>query len=562
MFALIVAGAFPVILASICAVLKVDTGLLLTIYNTNMETLLNFLSNFQFSDIHNLFIPSNGRNIFLCGFVSFYLIEQYLRYRKHRAFAHGLPTQLKGRITTDEYIETTEHNKAKNCFGFFDDLQSVVTTFICLFVFWPVTWEIVQERFGDYSYADTFVVPAAFTCMNEIIEFCLKGPMKAYYTFVVDSKFNNMTPVKYLWHKVKSLLIGLVLNSIFMFGLVSIIDWAGPDAWKWMIGFVILVVIIVQVLFPVTVAKCFNTFTPLPEGQLKVAIDDLVSKTNLDCKQCYMVDGSTQSSHSNAYVAGMCGTRRIVIYDTLVKDLQNDQPRIKAVVGHEIGHAKLNHNWILTGVNAMMFSSMFYLFSFFQSNAEMVESFGFTSHSGKKPTTFLILHCFMAVYSSCFMPFMSVMVNGIVRQLEFAADRYAVSLGYDIRLALLDLSKENLGDLNPDPWYSSYHYTHPDLVSRLEAVTAQMGGAPMPKDVVTQYIKMPGTESTEDTMDDTKEESKKNDGINEKSDNSISEDELPPPEVVMKPPSDEPPPTGIAAKIGTIEMASEKNKNA
>merc|ERR1719329_831404 len=100
-----------------------------------------------------------------------------------------------------------------------------------------------------------------------------------------------------------------------------------------MIGFVILVVIIVQVLFPVTVAKCFNTFTPLPEGQLKVAIDDLVSKTNLDCKQCYMVDGSTQSSHSNAYVAGMCGTRRIVIYDTLVKDLQNDQPRIKAVVG-------------------------------------------------------------------------------------------------------------------------------------------------------------------------------------------------------------------------------------
>ena len=230
----------------------------------------------------------------------------------------------------------------------------------------------------------------------------------------------------------------------------------------------------------------------------------------------------------------------------------------------------------------------------------MVTSFGFNNGSSSSPSTFLILHCFMAVYASCFMPFVSVVLNSIVRQCEYAADRYAVSLGYDIRLALLDLSKENLGDLNPDPWYSSYFYTHPDLVSRLEAVTAQMGGAPMPEDVVTQYVSMPTVtkESKADTKADPAtavtatataetrnvqkdesddEDTAANNGVPQTTAKEVS---IPPPKNqktiykntpgiipdvavpshVMAPPSDPPPPTGIAARIGTIEMAAEKNK--
>ena len=451
-----VLSSYPIIMAVICWTLDIGIDKLFAIYTENtvamMDFVINFHKLFDAGEAIKMLSPSNGRNIFLVGFIAFYLIEQLLRFRKHLAFANGLPKLLQGRITLEKYNETTAHNQRKNSFGAIKDFFAFGRTMITLFVFYPILWQLANKHFSEYSYAQSLVIPAAFSIMSETIEFCFTSPLTAYYTFVIDAKFNKYSPGLYVWEQFKKLGLGLVLNSLFMWALVSIIDWAGPNAWRYCIGFIIGVVICVQILFPVTVAKCFNTFTPLPEGDLKVAIDELVSQTNLDCRQCYMVDGSTQSSHSNAYVAGMCGTRRIVIYDTLVKDLQYDKSRINAVVGHEIGHAKLNHNWVLTGVNAVMFSSMFYLFSFFQNNNAMVASFGFTSNGSTKASTFIKLHCFMMVYSSCFMPFMSVMVNGIVRQLEFAADRYAVSLGYDIRLALLDLSKENLGDLNPDPW--------------------------------------------------------------------------------------------------------------
>ena len=476
------------------------------------------------------FDHTSGFDCFVAGVLFFYIIETILRIRKHLAFANGLPKQLIGRVTDEKYQESTVLNKFKNQFGAVKDILNLVSTFITIFIFWPATWSLVQTKFKDYSYAQNLIIPALWSSLIELIDLLLMGPINGYATFVVDKKHNNHTLYTYIKDKVKTLLMSVVLNGLVLFALISIVDWAGPDAWKYMIGFVICVVICIQILFPVTVAKCFNTFTPLPEGELKITIDELVSKTELDCKQCYMVDGSTQSKHSNAYVAGMCGTRRIVIYDTLVKDLKNDKARINAVVGHEIGHAKLNHNWILTTVMAANLSSMFYIFSFFQSDVSMVKSFGFPESN-----TFLILSTFMAVYGSCIMPLFSVLANCIVRQLEFAADKYSVELGYDIRLALLDLGLENLSDMNPDPWHAAYHYSHPPLVQRLDAVKELLGGQEMPDSKVINYIKMP---------DLKKDDPKK---VAEETDLPVAK------AVEMKPPTEAPPPQGVAAQIGIRE---------
>lgn len=576
-------AAYPIQVFGLFALFKIDALDLKTFPIAQHPTLQSFVNHF----------PSSAFEIFLAGLILFYVVEQVLRLRKHLAFANGLPPQLVGRVSDAKYAESTAHNKFKNGFGAVKDFYSLVSTILSIFVFWPVTWSLTQYYFKEYEYAQTLIVPAVFSALSEVIDLCLMGPVNAYGTFIVDEKHNNYTIAGYVKDKVKWLLIGVVLNGLFMFGLISIVDWAGPDAWKYMIGFVTCVVMSIQILFPVTVAKLFNTFTPLPEGDLKIAIDELVSKTKLDCNQCYMVDGSAQSKHSNAYVAGMCGTRRIVIYDTLVKDLKNDKARINAVVGHEIGHAKLYHNWILTTLMTLNFSSMFYIFSFFQSNADMVASFGFPTtgvnvDKENAVTTFLILHCFMAVYSSCIMPFWSVLLNSIVRQLEFAADRYSVSLGYDIRLALLDLGLENLSDMNPDPWHAAWHYSHPPLVSRLNAVTKLLNNAPMPDDKVIQYIQMPSTKTKTDGEAETTgtpvTAGTANSSVKEQSslhmeaeafnvENSSSDDDgendasptigaaAALPAVVMAPPSDAPPPTGVAALIGTRNMAAEGNSN-
>ena len=155
---------------------------------------------------------------------------------------------------------TFAHNQRKNSFGAIKDFFAFGRTMITLFVFYPILWQIANKHFSDYSYAQSLVIPAAFSIMSEVIEFCLTSPLTAYYTFVIDAKFNKYSPGLYVWEQFKKLGLGLVLNSLFMWALVSIIDWAGPNAWRYMIGFIIGVVICVQILFPVTVAKCFNTF--------------------------------------------------------------------------------------------------------------------------------------------------------------------------------------------------------------------------------------------------------------------------------------------------------------
>ena len=202
--------------------------------------------------------------------------------------------------------------------------------------------------------------------------------MTLFQTFIVEKKFVKHTAATYASDKIKGLVLNLFITLLMMIGLTWITEWAGPGAWVYLWAFISALVFALNVAYPIYIAPLFNTFTPLEEGtELRSAIDQLVEKSGIDCRQCFMVDGSRQSAHSNAYVAGMCGSRRIVIYDTLVKDFDSDLSRVKAVVGHEIGHAKLNHNWALLGATMLQFGVMFCTFGHFQGNDAIVASFGF-----------------------------------------------------------------------------------------------------------------------------------------------------------------------------------------
>ena len=426
--------------------------------------------------------PNDGKQIFLLGAFLFYCVEQLLRYRKHLAFAEGIPAAFQGKITPEKYTETVSYNKFKNTFGAISDAYSFVLLLVQVEYLWPLCWEMASMYAGEdtaWFSAETVLRPALFITLDLAVSTCLTEPVTLYSTFIVEKKFVKHTASTYVSDKLKGLVLNLIITLIMMIGLTKITDWAGPGAWVYLWGFISAMVFVLNVAYPVYIAPLFNTFTPLEEGtELKASIDALVEKSGIDCRQCFMVDGSRQSAHSNAYVAGMCGSRRIVIYDTLVKDFDSDLDRVSAVVGHEIGHAKMNHNWALLGATMVQFGVMFGTFGHFQGNKEITRSFGF-----QNACTFLELNCFMAVFQSTVFPLCSVAMNAMVRQLEFAADRYSVDLGFDIRPALFDLSKSNLGDLNPDSWHSAYHHNHPPLLERLNAVSELLGPMPEVKSV-------------------------------------------------------------------------------
>ena len=92
-------------------------------------------------------------------------------------------------------------------------------------------------------------------------------------------------------------------SSIMWAGMIPLINYTGVNAWFWLWSFISLLVLVLNTLWPIFIAPCFNTFTPLEDGPVRAGIQKLVKDTGLNCKKVFMVDGSKQSSHSNAYVA-------------------------------------------------------------------------------------------------------------------------------------------------------------------------------------------------------------------------------------------------------------------
>eukprot|EP00667_Euglena_gracilis_P007966 EG_transcript_8047 len=407
------------------------------------------------------------RAVFLVGLGSFFAVEQYLRWRKGVALQRGVPAELAGEVSPEEYDVSRQYNVVKNRFGYFSDAYHLVLQVVQVWG-WPWLWAALPALSPA---VDTYYLlrPLAFVLAVTLFEAVAAEPLAVYSTFVIEERFgfNNHTAWSYAKDQAIGLTVNLLLSIVMWAGLICVVDYAGRDAWFYLWLFLTSVVFVLNLLYPVLIAPLTNTFRPLPDGDLRRGIEELIVQTGLNCKKVFEVDGSKQSKHSNAYVAGMLGTKRIVIYDTLVKDLDGDVQMIKAVVGHEIGHSIELHNWVLLGTAMVNLFLMFWTYGFFQNTPAVVTSFGFPEVS-----TFLSLQCFMQVYSSLIMPLWAVATNAVTRALEFRADRFSVRLGYDLRPSLLRISRTNKGDLNPDWLHSLWHHSHPPLLERLRAVTA------------------------------------------------------------------------------------------
>ncbi len=209
----------------------------------------------------------------------------------------------------------------------------------------------------------------------------------------------------------------------------------------------------------------FNKQTPLEEGELRDAIQNFASKAGFAVNNIYVMDASKRSSKANAYFTGFGGAKkRIVLFDTLINDLDTDE--IVAVLAHEIGHYKKKHT-IQGIVQSILFSGiMLFLLSWFLDNEEIARALG-----GEEPS----FHLGMIAFSILFTPIS--MLTGIFssilsRKNEYQADAYAASFGLAEPLisGLKKLSVKSLNNLNPDPLYVFFSYSHPTLLQRMDAL--------------------------------------------------------------------------------------------
>jgi STE24 endopeptidase len=277
--------------------------------------------------------------------------------------------------------------------------------------------------------------------------------------------FNKSTTRLWVVDHVKSLLLGLAIGFPLMWALLALVGWVGTYWWIW--GFVLLFgfQLLMMVLYPKVIMPLFNKLTPLPEGDPRTRLMALADRTGFQARTIDVMDGSKRSAHSNAFFTGFGRFRRIVLFDTLMAQLAQDE--LEAVLAHEIGHYKRGHIPKRLVTVALMQLTAFAAIAWLVRVPWFNAAFGLPA--GVLAPTFLLFGLLGGLVTFWFSP----IGNWVSRRHEYEADAFARDAmggpGSLVR-ALRKMSQKNLSNLTPHPVYSAVYYSHPTLVERERAL--------------------------------------------------------------------------------------------
>jgi STE24 endopeptidase len=313
-----------------------------------------------------------------------------------------------------------------------------------------------------------------------LINAVLHLPLAIYHTFAIEQRFgfNHTGPGLFIADRVKGLVLGALLGVPLILAALWLMAPAAPVTaqipalqayplwwlyvWLVWLGFALLM----TWLYPLVIAPLFNRFTPLADPALRQRIGALLQRTGFTSRGVFVMDGSRRSAHGNAYFTGFGRGKRIVFFDTLLKSLAPQE--IEAVLAHELGHFKRHHiakRLALTaagGLAALLALDW------------LLEQPGFYSGLGLAQASnhgALLLFLFVGPVLGTFI---SPLTGLLSRRHEYEADAYAARAAGadDLINALLKLYQDNASTLTPDPYYSTFHDSHPPAAARIAHLTA------------------------------------------------------------------------------------------
>ncbi|XP_073040887.1 CAAX prenyl protease 1 homolog [Primulina eburnea] len=400
-----------------------------------------------------------------------YIFETYLDIRQHTALKlPTLPKPLVGVISPEKFEKSRAYSIDKSRFHFVHELVTILMdSAILSFGVLPWFWKMSGE----------FLLYAGLNAENEILHTLafLAGvmfwsqltdlPFSLYSTFVIEARhgFNKQTIWLFIRDMIKGIALAVVIGPPIVAAIIFIVQKGGPYLAIYLWAFMLVISLVMMTVYPILIAPLFNKFTPLPDGNLRIKIESLASSLKFPLKKLFVVDGSTRSSHSNAYMYGFFKNKRIVLYDTLIQQCKDDE-EIVAVIAHELGHWKLSHTMYSFFAVQVLTLLQFGGYTLVRNSKDLFQSFGFDT----QPVLIGLV-----LFQHTVIPLqhiVSFLLNLVSRSFEFQADSFAKKLGYasPLRAALVKLQEENLSAMNTDPWYSAYHYSHPPLVERLAAI--------------------------------------------------------------------------------------------
>lgn len=402
--------------------------------------------------------------IILIILIAQFIVETVLEYLNSRKFQDAIPGELDGIFDDAAYIKSQEYKKTNYKFGLFTSLFSLLVTVSFLL-------------FGGFEWVDTFTrsittspIPMALLFFGIIMigSDILSTPFAYYKTFVIEEKFgfNKSTLKLFVIDKIKGWIMLAVLGGLILSLVMWFYEWVGSSFWIYAWGLIAVFTIFINLFYSKLIVPLFNKQTPLEEGELKSKIQTYAHTVGFELKNIFVIDGSKRSTKANAYFSGFGKEKRVTLYDTLLKDLKEDE--IVAVLAHEVGHYKRNHILFNLFVSVLITGITLYVLSLFINNPAVSLAIGVTV-----PSFHAALVGFGILYSPI-SEITGIAMNYISRKFEYQADDYAKNTFASLPLitSLKKLSKNNLSNLTPHAAYVFMHYSHPPLIDRIRNLRA------------------------------------------------------------------------------------------
>jgi STE24 endopeptidase len=392
--------------------------------------------------------------------VTGYLVERYLDHLNSSMWSDSLPEKLKGIYDEGEYRRTQLYQKDNDRLSFWS------STFNLAII-------ILMITSGGFAYADNLakhisqnavIISLVFFGLIALVSDLINIPFSWYDSFVIEKKygFNTMSFRTFVTDHIKSWFIALLVG-VPVLGLITWFYYkTGSYFWVYAWILITLFSVLMNLFYSELIVPLFNKQKPLEEGALREQIEAFATKTGFRLRNIYVIDGSKRSTKANAYFSGFGPKKRIVLFDTLMKEFTDEQ--IVAVLAHEIGHYKKKHVLQSLVASVLMTGIMLFLFSLVVNNPMLPQALGAENSS---------FHIGLIVFGILYSPLsllIGLLSNYISRKNEFQADKFVRDHFKPEVLAdaLKKLSVKNLSNMVPHPSYVFFHYSHPPLLKRLE----------------------------------------------------------------------------------------------
>lgn len=373
-------------------------------------------------------------------------------------------TEITKKIASEEQFDQMKsYNKDKLISDMFESVFSNIKDVYLIYS--RYLQYVYDAKFrGKISYSELLFFLAFFN-----LERVVYIPFNLLNTFFIEARhgFNKTTLLIFVSDFLKStVIVSILLGIVVQMALKLVSTYVNFYFYLWC--FMALFQLSMVVIYPLVIQPLFNKFTELEDGTLKEKITALSEKIGFSASKIFVMDGSKRSGHSNAYFIGITKEKRIVLYDTLLKQLTEDE--ILAVLCHEFGHWYHSHTIKL--ICKGLFEQLCYLYVInIILNCEEFRSLIFYQN---EPVIIKLIY--LSYVLNILKYPLGLLSNVMSRRYEREADKFAVKeeYGEDLISALVKLNTENKGNLSPDPLFSAFYYSHPTIIERMELIENEM----------------------------------------------------------------------------------------